>query len=118
MRVNLKKTLGEQIYQILRKDILNKKITSGTKLTLQKLKDEFQVSHTPIREALTRLSEDGLVVYYSNVGVSVIELSEEDICEIFNLSFDFDCLAIKYALMSANSSILLSKLNVNSTIPL
>lgn len=111
--VNLKKTLGEQIYQIIRKDILMTKIPGGTKLTLQKLKDEFQVSHTPIREALTRLSEDGLVIYYSNIGVSVVELTEEDVLEIFNLSFDLDSLAIIYAMKSPSISILLSKLKKN-----
>ncbi len=91
-----KQTLSEQIYQILRHDILTQEIKCGQKLTLQSLKDRFGVSHTPIREALTRLMEDDLVVYYSNVGVSVINLTPHDAQEIFQLSGDLDCLALRY----------------------
>ena len=48
-------TLAEQIYDILRSDILTQKIPCGEKLTLSALKERFQVSTTPIRDALTRL---------------------------------------------------------------
>jgi len=92
-----KQTLSEQIYQVLRQDILNQEIKCGQKLTLQTLKDRFNVSHTPIREALTRLVEDDLVTYYSNVGVSVITLTAHDAQEIFQLIGDLDCLALRYS---------------------
>jgi DNA-binding GntR family transcriptional regulator len=91
-----KQTLSEQIYQILRGDILNQRIKCGQKLTLQSLKDRFNVSHTPIRDALTRLVEDDLVLYYSNVGITVITLTALDAREIFQLSGDLDCLAMRY----------------------
>lgn len=92
-----KQTLSEQIYTILRQDILNQEIKSGEKLTLQALKDRFNVSHTPIRDALTRLVEDDLVTYHSNVGITVICLTENDARELFELSGDLDCLALRYA---------------------
>jgi DNA-binding GntR family transcriptional regulator len=109
----LRKTLPEQIYQILREDILHQKIPCGAKLPLQTLKERFGVSHTPIREALTRLVEDGLVNYYSNVGVSVISLDKKDVREIFELSYDFDWLAIEYALAAGRRGDFLSALNDN-----
>ena len=56
-------TLSEQIYEILRNDILTQKIPCGEKLTLNTLKERFQVSSTPIRDALTRLEKDGLLQY-------------------------------------------------------
>ena len=59
-----KNTLSEQIYQILRNDILTQAIPLGEKLTLKALQERFGVSSTPIRDAFTRLSEDGLVNYY------------------------------------------------------
>ena len=90
-----KQTLSEQIYLILRQDILTQEIKCGQRLTLQSLKERFNVSHTPIREALTRLLEDDLVTYYSNVGVTVIDLTADDVREIFQLSGDLDCLALR-----------------------
>ncbi len=93
----IKSTLSEQIYQILRSDILHQKILLGEKLTLKNLKERFEVSSTPIREALTRLTEDGLVNYYSNVGVNVISFTERDIIELYQFMGDLDRLAILYS---------------------
>lgn len=78
-----KSTLSEQIYQILRNDILTQKIPCGEKLTLKLLQERFQVSSTPIREALTRLTQDQLVSYYSNVGIRVISFTADDLREIY-----------------------------------
>ena len=92
-----KSTLSEQIYQILRNDILTQKIPCGEKLTLKVLQERFQVSSTPIREALTRLTQDQLVSYYSNVGVRVINFTADDLREIYTFMGDLDGLAIRYA---------------------
>ena len=92
-----KSTLSEQIYQILRSDILHQRIPLGEKLTLKNLQAQFEVSSTPIREALTRLTEDGLVRYYSNIGVNVIELSTQDLTELYQFMGDLDRLAILYS---------------------
>ena len=92
-----KSTLSEQIYQILRSDILHQRIPLGEKLTLKNLQKQFEVSSTPIREALTRLTEDGLVRYYSNIGVNVIELSRQDLTELYQFMGDLDRLAILYS---------------------
>ena len=96
MRLN-KQTLSEQIYEILRQDILTQKIKCGTKLTLKMLQERFEVSSTPIREALTRLSEEGLMFYYSNIGVRVLEFTPQDLREIFQFMGDLDALAVRYA---------------------
>ena len=77
-----KQTLSEQIYHILREDILSQKIPCHARLTLKMLQERFGVSSTPIREALTRLINEKLISYYSNVGVSVVGLTEDDLREI------------------------------------
>lgn len=112
MKLN-KQTLSEQIYQILRTDILMQRIPGGTKLTLKSLIERFGVSSTPIREALTRLSEEQLVSYYSNVGVSVVELSDRDLREIYEFMGDLDALAISYASSSEDMEALKQELSDN-----
>ena len=96
MKLN-KSTLSIQIYQILREDILTQVIPQGTKLTLKMLQERFQVSSTPIRDAITRLSEEGLVEYYSNIGVNVISLTGQDLEELYQFMGDLDSLSILYA---------------------
>lgn len=92
-----KNTLAEQIYQILRNDILTLAIPLGEKLTLKTMQERFGVSSTPIRDAFTRLTEDGLVNYYSNIGVSVIDLTRNDLIELYQFMGDLDSLAIRYS---------------------
>lgn len=89
-------TLSEQIYNELYHDITDQRLVCGQKLTLKILKERFNVSHTPIREALTRLSENGLVTYYSNCGVTVKEFTENDIRQIFQMIGELDALAIQF----------------------
>lgn len=104
-----KSTLSEQIYQILRNDILTQKIKCGEKLTLKVLQERFQVSSTPIREALTRLTQDQLISYYSNIGVNVISFTADDLREIYSFMGDLDGLAIRYAAASPDQEKLLAE---------
>lgn len=108
-----KTTLSEQIYQILRSDILTQQIRLGEKLTLKSLQERFGVSSTPIREALTRLVEDDLVVSYSNIGVNVIEVGEQDLRELYQFMGDLDGLAILYASTYPNQKEVLNALGEN-----
>ncbi len=91
-----KLTLTEQIYQTLYQDIIKQRLRCGQKLTLKELKERFGVSQTPIREALTRLTEEGLVNTYTNLGVSVIEFTDSDIRELYQCISEFDALAILF----------------------
>lgn len=91
-----KSTLSEQIYDELYHDITDQRLICGQKLTLKVLKERFGVSHTPIREALTRLAENGLVTYYSNCGVTVTEFTEDDIRQIYRFIGELDAMAIMF----------------------
>ena len=86
------KTLSEQIYDELYHDITRQQLRCGQKLTLNMLKERFHVSHTPIREALMRLAENGLVTYYSNCGVTVIEFEERSY-DTSEETRSFDCVS-------------------------
>lgn len=107
-----KATISEQIYRVLYEDIVYQRIPCGQKLTLKVLKERFGVSHTPIREALTRLSEQGLVNYYSNCGVKVLNFTDEDIRNIYNLIAEIDSMAIRFCKEKETVKPLLIKLKI------
>ena len=54
-------TTGDLIYEKLRNEILYLKREPGAELNLTELCGEFDVSRSPVRDALVRLREDGLV---------------------------------------------------------
>lgn len=104
------RTVTEQIYQEIKKDIQTHKMKPGEKLTIKKLNEIYGVSSSPIREALTRLQQDGLIDYKPNIGMSVIVMTEKDINEIFLLTAEFDIIAMKGAYYSDNRDELLKEL--------
>lgn len=91
-----KETLSERVYTSIYDDITGLKLRCGQKLTLKSLAEMYEVSYTPIREALSRLSENGLVTYYSNCGVKVIEFSDDDIVDLYRFASELDALAVSY----------------------
>ena len=91
--------LREQVYEQIKHDIITCKLSPGEPLSENQFLNQFQVSKTPIREALTSLVEDGLVEYTPNRGFMVTNVSVRDIQEIFDTRIFFEtelfCLAIK-----------------------
>lgn len=88
-------SLSDQIYKQLREDIILGRIPSGQKLTMRELQDYFEVSSTPVREALTRLAQNRFVEYITNQGAKVTELSDQDVLNLLDLCCLYDCYAIQ-----------------------
>ena len=75
-------TLASAVYDRLLQDILNGKLEPGLTLRLQVLKKQYDVGNSPLREALNRLSEKGMVVREENKGFRVASASEEELKEL------------------------------------
>ncbi len=76
LKIN-KNTTSKTIYYTLREEIINLSLEPGTNISEKKLSEKYNVSRTPIREALVRLAQEGLVNIYPQKGtiVSLIDLS-------------------------------------------
>lgn len=111
MKNVVKMTLADQIYTILREDILNQNIKCGEKLTLKILQERFNISSTPIREAMKRLSQEGLLEHVTNIGAKVIDIDESDIKEIYDFCLYLDLAALNLALKSGKIDELARELN-------
>lgn len=76
--------LGEHVAQELRRAIISDTLTRDTHLVESRLSEKFGVSRGPVRDALTRLCEEGLVESRRR-GTYVRGLSIEDIEELYSL---------------------------------
>ncbi|MFD6167001.1 GntR family transcriptional regulator [Oerskovia sp. NPDC060287] len=77
-------SLREAVYAALRTEILNGRVGPRERLTEPKLSKRFEVSRTPVREALSRLLSDGLVER-TDFGYAVVLPSLQDLRDLYEL---------------------------------
>jgi DNA-binding GntR family transcriptional regulator len=79
------RTATEYVADSLRRSILNGDLEGGTRLSLADIASSFDVSTTPVREALRELAFDGLVRIDSYRGGTVTAVSKEEVEEIVRI---------------------------------
>lgn len=73
------------VYDAMRAGIRRGEIQPGDRLVETELADRLKVSRTPIREAIRRLTSEGLVVVAPSRGVMVVKLTKQQVHEIYAL---------------------------------
>ncbi|CAH0174907.1 HTH-type transcriptional repressor RspR [Arthrobacter sp. Bi83] len=76
---------SDRAYAALRDDIIEWRLRPGTVLPEVEQSERLGVSRTPLREALSRLTAEGLTTTAGGRGVVVTDISLEDIDELFEL---------------------------------
>jgi DNA-binding GntR family transcriptional regulator len=90
--------LSVDLFSKLREDILSEILKSGEKLTEQRICDMYRVSRTPVREALKRLENEGLIEMIPHRGAFVRGLSEQDMEDMFALRKIYELQAARWAI--------------------
>jgi DNA-binding GntR family transcriptional regulator len=99
-----RKSLGEDVADRLREAILHGELSPGQRLREEELSVRLQVSRGPVRDAFILLEREGLVRASRNRGVSVVELTRNDLQEIFTLRSALEPLAIRLAIQRGDTS--------------
>lgn len=90
-------SLEEKVYDELSESILSAKFKKGDALTETMLSKMLGTSRTPIRSALHRLAEEGLVEIVPNRGAVVIGITEDDLVDIYHIRMRLEGLACALA---------------------
>ena len=101
----LKASLSEQVYEIMRGRIVSGKAPPGERIDVRKLAEEFHISQTPVRFALNRLHDTGLVENRPRIGYFVIKVSEKDLIDTYDLRELFEVYALKSAVQNLDISV-------------
>lgn len=88
---------SDRAYEALRSDIVEWRLLPGQVLGEVEQSERFGISRTPIREALSRLTADGLAEAHRGRGVVVSQVSLEDVRALFELREALDCRAARLA---------------------
>ncbi len=69
-QLNPTQPVNQQIYRILRRDIVHCLIAPGTPLSEKEVSVRFNVSRQPVREAFIKLAENGLIQFVRSVAAT------------------------------------------------
>lgn len=97
-----KLTLTNRIYQEIKTDIAKKQFQPGEKLNIKELARKYNVSDTPVKQALQRLADEKLVVNTPNKGMSVYLLTPDELNDIFDMRLMMDTFFVKDIISTLN----------------
>lgn len=88
-------TLKESIEQLLRRALVSGEMHPGEIYSANKMATQLQVSNSPVREAMMSLAHSGLLELVRNRGFRVVELTEDDKREVYELRLHIEVEAIR-----------------------
>jgi DNA-binding GntR family transcriptional regulator len=80
-----KKTQRERAYQHISRKLIEGAFPAGARLSPTALAREIGVSHTPVREAISQLQSEGLVVHSAHRGAFVTEMDREGLVDLIEM---------------------------------
>lgn len=96
------RTLSDRLVEVVRDMILSGVIEPGVPIRQDSLARELNVSKIPLREALVRLEQDGLVISHANRGFFVRGMSASEAEEIYELRLKLEPDATAHACLAAS----------------
>ena len=92
-------------YRSLRADIIDGELPPGTVLAEVEQAARLGISRTPLREALSRLSSEGLTTPHQGRGVVVTDISLDQLEDLFAVRLPLECAAVELATARADPEI-------------
>ena len=89
--------LSARVYNQIKSLILSNEVMPGQKLHHQHLSERLGVSRTPVREALTRLVQEGYASFLPNRGFTCKEIRMQEAEELYDLREAIEAFAVEKA---------------------
>ncbi|MFA6365586.1 MAG: GntR family transcriptional regulator [Candidatus Hydrogenedentales bacterium] len=93
-------SLLEFAYEKIKDDIMHGKYTPGEKISIEKIAQNFNMSLTPVKEALNRLASEGFIEAIPRHGMVLKSLSVKDIEDMLNVRKMIEMYSAKLAVVN------------------
>lgn len=97
-------TAAQKAYEEIKRRISDGALAEGAPIRQDEIAAVIGVSKIPVREALTRLESEGLVVLTPNAGATVATLTVSDYIEMLDMRLALECRALELAVPNMASS--------------
>lgn len=93
-----KPTQAETACELIRSEILDGRLPPGAKLNIKALEERFELSLGAVREALSRLAAQGMVIAESQRGYRVSPVSKDELLDLTRARVEMECLCLGQAM--------------------
>lgn len=100
----MKTTMSQQVYQILKEQIIKGYYYGGQKLTETGIAKILEVSPTPVREAFKRLESEGFIENIPYKGAFVKSYSEDEIMVAYQMRAKIQGIALRFMMENMNQA--------------
>ncbi|KIL40536.1 GntR family transcriptional regulator [Gordoniibacillus kamchatkensis] len=88
-------SISAQVYSTLKREILEGILPPGERLIVMDIAGRFQISQAPVREALERLKQEGLIIGKANKGSVVANVTAKEIHDVYILRGMLEVFAVR-----------------------
>lgn len=86
-----------RVYEVVRDMIVEGELEADAKLVQEQLAEQLGVSRTPVRDALGRLANEGLVTWLPGGGYVVNDLTVQDVMQVYQVRQSLELLGVRLA---------------------
>ena len=105
-------TKSDIAYKQIREMIMTGRLNKDTKISLQGVANQLNISKSPVRDAFQRLQNDGLVRVFPNQGIFIQELSLNEAVEIYELRIALESYVLEKVFSSITKQDILNLRNI------
>lgn len=87
--------LSDIAYRYITKKLMNAELIAGQKLSEQTIATECGISRTPVREAVRRLTEEGILYQVPSSGTYVARLDRRQLIDAYEVRMAIECFALE-----------------------
>lgn len=99
----VREDVNTQVYHLLMKWIVSRKLKPGQKLSINEIADELGVSRSPVHQAMTRLVSDNLISVVPRQGYYVVSILKKTVLETFDVRMALEIIAAERTLESISN---------------
>ena len=97
-------SISGSVYSELKRGILDGRLAPGERLIVTEIAGRYQISQAPVREALERLKQEGLIVGQPNKGSIVSGITAKEIKDLFVLREMIEAFAVRTSMPAMNEA--------------
>lgn len=108
--------IKDEAYDILEENIINGTLKPNTRLKISELSERLGISKTPVREAILRLENEGLVVSKANQWTIVAPIKKDSVKDIYPLVYTLEAYCLRQAFPHIDDDVIQELQKINDEI--